>query len=113
MMAARDEARARIAARLAGEARRGVPVAQGAAQARAGASARVAPEGTLAEERGRRPGGAGFAACGARLRGADPDAETFLDRAVRRVEARQRALAASAWHRTPRPGEGRAPTTAG
>jgi hypothetical protein len=113
MMAARDEARARIAARIAEESRRGGPVAQGAVQALTGASARVAPEGTLAEERRRRPDGADFAACGARLRGADPDAETFLDRAVRRLEARRAACAAACWHRTPRPGEGRAPTTAG
>jgi hypothetical protein len=106
MMAARDEARARIAARMAEGARWGAPVAQGAAQAATGASARAAV--SLAAERARRPAGADFAACGARLRGADPDVETFLDRAVRRLEARQAALEVSAPHRTPRPGEGRA-----
>jgi hypothetical protein len=108
MMAARDEARARIAARMEQEARRGAPVAHRAAQGLAWASARVLPGGTLAEERALRPDGGDFAACGARLRGADPDAETFLDRAVRRLAARQRALEMSAPHRTPRPGEGRA-----
>jgi hypothetical protein len=77
MEAARDEARARIAARLARDTRREPPVAQGAAQAVTGAS------------------------------------ETYVERAVRRLEARQRALEAVAWCRTPRPGEGRAPTTAG
>jgi hypothetical protein len=69
MMAARDEARARIAARIT--------------------------------------------ECGPRVRGADPDAETFLDRAVRRLEARWETYEAACWHPTPRPGAGRAPTTAG
>jgi hypothetical protein len=77
MMAARDEARARIAARLARDTRREPPVAQEAAGVVTGAS------------------------------------ETLLDRAVRRGEARQRALELAAPQRTPRPGEGRAPTTAG
>jgi hypothetical protein len=116
MMQARDEARARIAARMAEGARRGRPVAQGAAQAATGASVRAAGyarAATLAGERWLRPAGADFTACGSRLRGADPDAETFLDRAVRRVEARRLGCEAAAWHPTPRPGEGRAPTTAG
>jgi hypothetical protein len=108
MMAARDEARARIVARMAEGARRGIPVALGAAEAVTGASGRVVPEGTLAEGRARRPTGADFAASGARLRGAEPDAETFLDRAVRRVEVRRAACEGAAWHKTPRPGEGRA-----
>jgi hypothetical protein len=113
MMAARDEARARIAARLAEESRRGRPVALGAARAVTGASAHVPPEGTLAEERARRPDGADSAACGPLGRGADPDAETFLDRAVRRLAARRATCEGAAWHKTPRPGAGRAPTTAG
>jgi hypothetical protein len=107
-MAARDEARARIAARMEQEARRGAPVAHRAAQGLAWASARVLPEATLAAERAVRPAGADFAACGRRLRGADPDVETFLDRAVRRLEARRAECEAAAPHRTPRPGEGRA-----
>jgi hypothetical protein len=106
MMAARDEARARIAARMDREARRGAPVAQEGAEASTGASARAAA--SLAEARARRPGGGDFAARGARLRGADPDVETFLDRAVRRLEARRAKYEAAAPHRTPRPGEGRA-----
>jgi hypothetical protein len=108
MMAARDEARARIAARLAEGARRGAPVAHRAAQGLAWASARVLPGGTLAEERALRPDGGDFAARGRRLRAADADAETFLDRAVRRLAARRAACEATAPHRTPRPGEGRA-----
>jgi hypothetical protein len=107
-MAARDEARARIGARMAEESRRGAPVAHGAAQGLAWASARVLPGATLAEERALRPAGADFAACGGRFAGADPDAETVLDRAVRRVEARRLACETRAPHRTPRPGEGRA-----
>jgi hypothetical protein len=63
---------------------------------------------SLAAERARPPAGANFAACGARLRGADPDAETFLDRARRRLAARRAACEAACWHPTPRPGEGRA-----
>jgi hypothetical protein len=113
MEAARDEARARIAARMAEEARRGAKVAPGAAQAVCGASARVVAAGTLAEERAPRPGGADFARCARRLVGAGSDTETFVDRAVRRVEARRTVCAAAAWHPTPVPGEGRAPTTAG
>jgi hypothetical protein len=111
MMQARDEARARIAARMDREARRGAPVAQEAAEAVTGASARAAA--SLAAERARRPAGADFAARGRRLRGADPDDETFLDRAVRRAEARRAACEAACWHPTPRPGAGRAATTAG
>jgi hypothetical protein len=77
MMAARDEARARIAARLARDTRREPPVAQEAAGAVTGAS------------------------------------ETFVERAVRRLEVRRVACEVACWHPTPRPGEGRAPTTAG
>jgi hypothetical protein len=58
-MAARDEARARIVARMAEGARRGRPVAPEAAQAVTGASARMVPAGSLAEERAPRPAGAG------------------------------------------------------
>jgi hypothetical protein len=107
-MAARDEARARIAARMEQEARRGAPVAHRAAQGLAWASARVLPGGTLAEERALRPDGGDFAARGRRLRAADADVETFLDRAVRRREARRAVCEAACWHPTPRPGEGRA-----
>jgi hypothetical protein len=87
MMAARDEARARIAARMARDTRRGGPVAQEAAQARTGASAPVVHGGA---ER------------------ASDEAETFVERAVRRLAARRAACEATAPHRTPRPGEGRA-----
>jgi hypothetical protein len=92
MEAARDEARARIAARLARDTRRGAPVAREGAEAVTGAFAPVVHGGA---ER------------------ASDEAGTFVERAVRRLEARAAALEAWAPHRTPRPGAGRAPTTAG
>jgi hypothetical protein len=107
MMQAREDARARIAARLE-EARRGIPVAQEAAQAVTGASARVAT--TLAEERayglgryGWWPGRSVAARAGGCTTGRAVSAVSLPRRAARAV-----ALEASAPHRTPRPGEGRA-----
>jgi hypothetical protein len=126
MMAARDEARARIAARLgliggAGYAAPGAPV-----------PANVRAD-TLAEERalgGReQTGRASWWGVGRPLpnerrivggrivvrqqsgNGGGGRAVPAISRP--RLAARQRALEASAWHPTPRPGAGRAPTTAG